>query len=363
MKRNQFIIPQIIVLLIAGAMASATAGRVTTGEEMPGGAETPATAFVYGTKADSPLASKTAPNGPTGYSNVLVVARAGGDFTTIRAALNSIIDNSSTNRYLVWVAPGTYRERVTMKEWVDIEGAGEGLTKITSSGSALASTGTVVGASNAELRFLTVENVSGANAYSIAIYNYAASPSLLHVTATASDGADSYGLYNHNSSPRMTDVTATAFRGTSTHAVFNGSSSPSMTNVKAIASGGSANNIGVENYSSAPDMTNLTATASGGAGYTFGVYNYASSPRIATSTISASGTGNVYGVYALNGGTVTVDNSKVTSSTNTILTGGGTTTLVGASQLSGGPVYNIGTITCSASFDENYISPGLNVCP
>jgi hypothetical protein len=136
-----------------------------------------------------------------------------------------------------------------------------------------------------------------------------------------------------------------------------------MANVTAIASGGSGNNIGVENYSSSPDMTNLTATASGGVGYTFGVYSYASSPRIATSSISASGTGNVYGALAMNGGTVTIDNSKVTGSTNTILNASGTTTLVGASQLSGGPVYNAGTITCSASFDENYISPGLNVCP
>src|SRR5438477_9044318 len=83
----------------------------------------------------------------TQYSNVIVVARSGGDFNSVQQALNSIQDNSPTNRYLVWVAPGTYTETgtVLMKPYVDIEGAGEGPTKIVSFTS---STGTADGASN-----------------------------------------------------------------------------------------------------------------------------------------------------------------------------------------------------------------------
>lgn len=362
MKRKQFSTPLIIVLM-AGVMAGAIAVRIPAGQAMLGGTDSPA-GSLYASKENSLLNSKAAPDALTGYYNVLVVARSGGDFTTIRAALNSIVDNSSSIRYLVWVAPGTYRERVTMKEWVDIEGAGEGLTKITYSGSSSASTGTVVGASNAELRSLTVENVGGINTAAIAIYNYAASPGILHVTATASDGADSYGIYNNNSSPLMRDLTANASRGTSTHAIFNGTSSPIMTNVTANAFGGSGSNAGVENYSSSPEMTDVKITASGGSGYTFGMYNYASSPRIAASNIAASGAGSIYGLYSLSGGTVTVDYSKITGSTNTILSANSNATLVGSSQLSGGPVYNsAGSITCSASYDEDYSSPGLNICP
>src|SRR5438477_4092708 len=84
---------------------------------------------------------------PTQYSNVIVVARSGGDFNSVQQALSSIHDNSPTNRYLVWVAPGTYTETgtVLMKPYVDIEGAGEGPTKIVSFTS---STGTADGASN-----------------------------------------------------------------------------------------------------------------------------------------------------------------------------------------------------------------------
>jgi hypothetical protein len=185
------------------------------------------------------------------YKNVVVVTQSGGQYTSITAALNSILDASSTNHYLVWVGPGVYTESVTMKQFVDIQGAGEQSTKITFTGSSGLNTGTVVGASNAELRFLTVENTGG-NADAIGIYNNAASPSLLHVTATASGGSSHiFGVANYSSSPNMTNVKATASGGTYTYGVENNSSSPNMTNVTATASGGYFT-IGVDNFSSHP---------------------------------------------------------------------------------------------------------------
>src|SRR5207302_10556578 len=104
------------------------------------------------------------------------------DFRAVQKDLDSITDNSPTSRYLVWVAPGTYTETVTMKSYVDIEGAGEMVTKIvTTSGS---NSATLNGASNAELRYLTVESTTFP--WATAILNANASPSLLHVTATSS---------------------------------------------------------------------------------------------------------------------------------------------------------------------------------
>jgi hypothetical protein len=230
-----------------------------------------------------------------GYKGVIVVAQSGGDFASIQAALDSITDNSADNRYLVWVAPGTYTETVTMKEHVDIEGAGELLTMISYAGSAVSSTGTVVGANDAELRFLTVQNTGG-NTHATAIYNSSASPRLTHVTASAAGGTWSYGVQNRASSaPTMTHVTISAAGGTTNYGVYNFNSAPTMTDVSASASGGT-NNYGILSYSSAPTMMRVIASASGGTNH-YGVYNASCSPTMARVTASASGGTSSYGVY------------------------------------------------------------------
>lgn len=284
----------------------------------------------------------------TAYKNVLVVTTSGGQYNNITDALNSIgTSASATNSYLIYVGPGTYTGTVTMKEYVDIEGAGELTTKITQVGSAATTTGTVVCASNAELRFVTVENTGGAN-YATAIYcgagsprlthisatasggtfgdygvsNSSSSPTMTNVTATASGGTENYSVVNNSASPMMTNVTATASGGTRSYAVYNASSSsPTMTNVAATASGGTNNfgvfnnvsssptmmnitatasggtfSYGVSNTSSSPTMMNVTATASGGT-YSSGVYNTSSSPTLTNVTATASGGTNNYGVY------------------------------------------------------------------
>jgi hypothetical protein len=265
--------------------------------------------------------------------NVKGVAKSSRDYTTVGAALTSIADNSTANHYLIYVAPGTYTETVTMKPYVDIEGAGELTTKITWVGSVSNTTGTVVGASNVELRFLTVENMGG-NTKAIAIYNSSASPRLTHVMATASGAMQIQRIYND-------------------------SSSPAMTNVMVSASGASSTNFGVENDSgSSPAITNGMVSASGGTN-NYGVYYVVGSATINFSAISAGGGTNNYGIYNFaftsTNYTVTVNNSLVNGSSNSIYNDSHFTTRVGASQLSGGPVAaNGGTLTCAGVYDENY---------
>ena len=292
----------------------------------------------------------------TAYQNVVIVAKSGGDFTTITAALTSITTASDTNRYLIYVAPGVYTERVTMKQFVDIEGAGELTTKITFIGDASVVTGTVVGANDAELRFLTVENTGGA-AYAVAIFNSGAAPRLTHVSASASGGTGSYGVYNYDSSsPTMTDVSASASGETYSYGVVNfSSSSPTMTDVSASASGGTQS-YGVYNDDfSSPIINNSVIRASDGTGYNRGIYNSASSPIINNSVIRASGGLSTYGIdNTASSGTYTVlvNNSQVSGGTNTIRNDSGFTTRVGASQLDGGAVD--GVVTCAGVYDENY---------
>ena len=294
--------------------------------------------------------SKTSP-----YSNVIIVARAGGDFTSVQAALNSITNNSPTNPYLVWVAPGIYTETVTMKQYVDIEGAGEKVTKIVNTGSV--NSATLFGASNAELRYLTVE--SNSSAWMTAIRNVNASPSLLHVTAitrpTSGDATPTpppssssptiwqfYGIRNMSgSSPTMTDVTVSVDCGyySLCYGVANeGNSSPTMRNVTISGISSAIISYGVYNDNSSATMKDVTIS-----GYQYGVWNH-------------------YGPYPRSL-SVVIDTSTVRASYDTIYSAPDYVTLVGASKLEGGPVIpNGGPVTCAGVYDENYtFFP--NTCP
>ncbi|HJQ30298.1 MAG TPA: pertactin-like passenger domain-containing protein [Rubrobacter sp.] len=334
------------------------------------------------------------------YAQTVVVAKSGGDFTSVQAALDSITDASASKHYLVWVGPGTYNERVQMKAFVDIEGAGELATRITASvgGGFAASSSVVSGASDAELRHLTVENTGGTGEYVMAIFNASASPRLSNVTATASGGTDiNVGVNNASSSPTMNDVTATA-SGAGGNAAFgvsnsggsfpkmtdvtakgsdapynvginNAGSSPTMNDVSAKAEGG-ANARGMENSTSSPTLTNVNVGASGGSAENTGVYNaFHSSPTIRESVISASGTASL-GVWGLlpndTTSVVKIENSEVKGVTGTVKAEDGYKVNIGASKLDGGAVSAIGTgsaVKCAGVHDESYVFTAGPACP
>ena len=63
--------------------------------------------------------------------NEVIVAKQGGDYTTISEALSKIKLNSANNRWLITVKPGIYNEQITLKPYIDIVGSGYENTKIT----------------------------------------------------------------------------------------------------------------------------------------------------------------------------------------------------------------------------------------
>jgi Pectinesterase len=154
----------------------------------------------------------TGPQGPVGPSgvtprNVIWVAKSGGQFTSVRAAMDSITDASSGNPYLVKVAPGIYTETVVtiMKSNVDLEGSGQDRTIVTC---ACGGNGQIVDATifvgniRGEIRDITITNTgrsSGNVIDSVAVdmVNTTSEMSIVDTTMTATNAptANAAGVY------------------------------------------------------------------------------------------------------------------------------------------------------------------------
>jgi hypothetical protein len=159
--------------------------------------------------------------------NILTVAKGNGNFTDPVAAVNSITDASESNPYLVVIGPGIYTisQTLVMKQYVNIVGCGENITKLTGaiSTNTPASSAIISGASNSALSSLTVENTGGSY-YSIALYIDSASSVVREVSTWASSGVTTVAIWNLSSTPTITNVTASASGGIS-YGVYNQSSS------------------------------------------------------------------------------------------------------------------------------------------
>jgi len=58
----------------------------------------------------------------TPYQQTVTVAKAGGDFTTIQGAIDSITDNSSSKIYTILIYPGQYNETLVLEDYVYLKG-------------------------------------------------------------------------------------------------------------------------------------------------------------------------------------------------------------------------------------------------
>lgn len=60
------------------------------------------------------------------WQQTKIVAKSGGQYTTVQAALDAITDAGASKRYLILVAPGVYTADKTAKEYIDIMGMSRG---------------------------------------------------------------------------------------------------------------------------------------------------------------------------------------------------------------------------------------------
>ena len=148
-----------------------------------------------------------------GVANVITVAQSGGDYTSVAAALASISDNSATNRYLVWVAPGVYTESELslVKPYVHLRGSGPNATVILSTRSQASigpDSATMQLENNARISDLTVRNEGVSATFAIALYasdptGRAAVIDNVVAEANGTGGVGHYAIYLNDAEPTI----------------------------------------------------------------------------------------------------------------------------------------------------------------
>lgn len=336
----------------------------------------------------------TAATGSADYAGIPVVdQRGGGDFTTIQAAIDAIGTAlpaaSEASPYLVRVAPGVYSEQVTMKQWVDLEGAGEKATKITWVGSATFSLAhTVKTAENTELRFVTVENTGGAP---FALGVQAENGDLTRVTVDVTGGTQFSGavvarasvlrqvtavaigsppggataLALDGGSPTVLDVDASASGGTNNTAILIADASATIHGGTARATGTANLQFAVDLLSGSATVTALTMLASGG--NTAAAFSSESSStqltRIHGSRLEASGAATPRGVRLTGTQPVRIHGSAIVVPTGLALQAASGSQIDVATSLLDGGTYVVGTYKCVASFDGSFAAIGSDCLP
>jgi hypothetical protein len=270
-----------------------------------------------------------------GYDATAVVAPVPGDPVASGQALRKTLHNlepqpSASFRWLVKIEPGVYElggSPLAMRQFVDIEGGGIAATTLRGnvgpdSGAAAredlqadalaegdaATTGLnqglIVGASNAELRQLTVECVpTAAQPACMAMLNDGASPRLvsLRLRVTAPSAGSHWGMRNYDAAPLLDNVeieVSGAQSGDNYGLVNIGQTSQTVVDLRnstiTVAGPQATNNFAVLNrrFAKVHPVLNSWLTASGGlhaAGLLYTDAGFSGDFYVQHSTITASG--------------------------------------------------------------------------
>ena len=217
-------------------------------------------------------------------ARVIWVAESGGDFPSLSEAMASIPDDTTAaTPYVIKIAPGTYTENsnVAMKNFVDVEGSGQGITTIKGScpGSTDKERSTIsFGEVNSQIRQLTIEAES--NNQCVAVYSdqdYEGTPAV-----PTSSGY----------SPSMEFVTVLSKsngNGSTVKAIVNETSELVVSNSEVTAEGSSSSSA-MYNDNSNVQLLNSTAKALGSNSTAWAIWNFGgTTTEILNSTIDSDG--------------------------------------------------------------------------
>jgi hypothetical protein len=277
------------------------------------------------------------------------------------SALDNITNSTAAHPMMVKIEPGIYDldgRSLLMKPYVDIEGSGEGSTTIASAVDS--GYGVVVGADNAELRFLSLRNSSTA-ALAVGFSLDSTSPRVSHVTAFAGGAAVNYAIRAASGSPVFDHVTAIASGGSQTVAlnVLGGLVTARDSTFRA-ADGDGANEAVLGSYSGETVIVRSTMSASGPLAIGFRSFNGAHLfTDVSITATSSDGTSwAIYNGHRVSNSVLTIHQSRISGGTLGLLAVSGPVKL-GGSQLSGPiSVAPAATVICAASYDGAFDALG-----
>lgn len=305
------------------------------------------------------------------HERIVIVSPVGSVAENGAALLNAIAGISPTadEPYMLKIEPGVYdvgSNQVSTKEYLDIEGSGQTLTRIKGTYPAIgAQSGFVQMASNSELRMLTVENYGGGSA----------SYTGIHILTEAN--------------VRISDVTVLVHSGTSGHRGIDlGGPGTVLKNTTVVVTGGSWTtglelndenivvdgayiravdgsdvNVGVASgsYQGRTIMNSIIEASGAASTRNTGFGNWSGSdPDIFNCIIRAFGATNNYAIYnhgtpTTNGGEIEIHNSRLSGEHLSVFNESTNNVYLAASQLKG-PVSNAGTgaVKCVGSYNQDY---------
>jgi hypothetical protein len=307
-----------------------------------------------------------------GYAGVVVVAKSGGDQTSVQVAIDSITDASAANPYLVWVAPGQYEEQVTMKPHVHLQGAGQEATIIHSSASAgwPVTEATLILASDTSLRDLTVSN-NGAGLRNVALLAMAGTEGTMVADVTArahAGGTMNFGLFliGSGTDVALQRVTALAENATSgNYGLYNFDAAVATLRGGSFTGRGGIEAHGIKNSGggTALEAVDVTALGEDSSDYSYGLYNETGAAALRGGSFIARGGTNAYGISSGGSGTMLEADSvsalgENASVQNTGLRNNedGTATLRGGSFTGRGATYALGILNYGATLDAESIT-------
>jgi hypothetical protein len=282
------------------------------------------------------------------YANVIVVAKSGGDYTSVAEALATTSDASISNRYLVWVAPGVYNETQTsvVDSYVHLQGAGPNVTQIVGEFTGPQTPASAVVQLNGDGRVSDIGIVNtGTSQLSYGIFSsgFETEPTVDNVVVrvTGSGGQGHIALWTSDTNMRVSNSYFEA----------SGAAGTGATNAA----------IGVTTTTPPNAQPIITTSTMRGNGGTFGIFSNASSPDLYDVDIRGVGTG----IRATgSGGFVEVHSSVVEGFTNyaSVANGSNGNIQIGGSMLMGNFDESTGTIVCAQVWGGNY-SPSDSTCP